>query len=59
MFNGLIVNNTGNDLRICGIENAIREADGAELPEEIADLFDVEAVEVNGERRLVVNMLDD
>lgn len=59
MFNGLLVNNTTADLRDFGIEKAIREANGGELPEEIVDLFDVKAVEVEGERRLIVNWLDD
>jgi len=54
-FSGLVVNNTGSD--IDGIfEDAIRNANGAALPEEIADLFSVRVVTIDGERRLIVDM---
>jgi hypothetical protein len=54
-FNGLLVNNTGEDIR--GVfEDAIRDANGGNLPEAIADLFDVSEVYVGNERRLIVNM---
>ncbi len=55
-FNGLVVNNTGADIR--GIfEDAIRDANGGPLPEEIADLFSVEVVTIDGEDRLIVDMI--
>ena len=53
-FNGLVVDNTGADIR--GIfEDAIRDANGGQLPEAIADIFSVRVVNVHGERRLIVN----
>ena len=55
-FNGLVVDNTGADIR--GIfEDAIRDANGDPIPEEIADLFSVEVVTIDGEDRLIVDMI--
>jgi hypothetical protein len=58
-FTGQLVNNTGLDIR--GIfEDAIRDADGGDLPEEIADLFTVTRITYSdGEAALLVNMMDD
>jgi hypothetical protein len=55
----LLVNDTGVDIRDLGIEAAIREsiATGDGLPEEIADLFSVNVIEVDGEKRAIVDWL--
>ena len=53
-FTGLLVNNTGADIR--GLfEDAIRDANGRDLPEELADLFTVDTIHEGGERRLLVD----
>lgn len=57
-FNGLLVNNTGADIR-GPFEDAIREANGEPLHEAIRDLFNVHVVEVEGERRLIVDFEED
>lgn len=55
-----LVNNTGTDLRFCGVDEAIIEADGGPLPEAIADLFTVEAIDYGpADRRLIVRWKED
>jgi hypothetical protein len=55
----LLVNDTGVDIRDLGIEAAIRKsiATGDGLPEEIADLFSVNVIEVDGEKRAIVDWM--
>lgn len=48
----LLINNTGCDIR-GAVEEAVRAAanSGTDLPEELADLFTLTVIEVNGETR--------
>lgn len=52
----LLVNNTGSDIR-GEIEAAVWDAarSGSALPEEIADLFTLTVVEVDGEIRAILD----
>ena len=55
----VLVNATNVDIRDMGIEAAIRatlKAGSTELPEEIADLFKLSIIDVNGELRARVEM---
>ena len=56
--NIMLVNNTGLDLTGLGFDKVIIEVirERAELPEEIADLFVLEIIEVDGQTRGILNM---
>jgi hypothetical protein len=54
----LVVNNTGEDISI--VMPHIRAfVLGGSLHEDIADLFDIDVIYVDGEKRVIVNWLDD
>ena len=56
-FTGLLVNNTGQDIR--GIfETALRDANGT-VPAELEDIFTVREYFNGDERRLIVDMIED
>ncbi len=53
----VVVNNTGADLG--AVHPLIIEfAETGEIHEDIADIFHLKSIEVNGERRVVVEFLD-
>ena len=54
-----LVNNTGQDIRIVEKELMNSLINYGIVPEEIKDIFTVEFVNVNGEKRAILNMVED